>query len=91
LEKFSELVKSTISGNEINQDKLNEIVFWEREFLQLGLLPEIPAEITDLGTERMQAKRERDFQKSDELRDEITKKGYQIDDYPWGYGIWKKL
>jgi cysteinyl-tRNA synthetase len=44
----------------------------------------------ELAEERLKARAEKDFQKSDELRKEIDKLGFQIDDYPWGYGLWRK-
>ncbi len=29
------------------------------------------------------------YQKADEIRSQIQNLGYQIDDYPWGWGVWR--
>lgn len=55
----------------------------------LGLQPEkegdqIPQEIRDLVQARTQAKQERDYARADEIRDEIRKKGFSVDDTPQG-------
>ncbi len=52
-------------------------------------IEEIPAEITKLAEERQQARKSKDFKKSDELRDLIKSKGYSIDDTPNGIRIKK--
>lgn len=43
---------------------------------------EIPQEIIDLAAKRRQAKANKDYALSDKLRQEITQKGYQINDLP---------
>jgi len=48
---------------------------------------DIPSEIVSLAEQRKQAKTDKDFQKADELRDEITAKGYAIEDTSDGYTI----
>ena len=45
---------------------------------------EIPQEIMDLGKKREEARSAKDFAKSDQLRDKISKKGYQVEDTPAG-------
>ncbi len=47
----------------------------------------IPAEITALAEQRLQAKKQRDWQTADELRNKITAAGYQINDTSDGYTI----
>ena len=49
----------------------------------------IPAEITALAEERLQAKKQRNWQFADELRNKITAAGYQINDTVDGYSITK--
>ncbi len=49
----------------------------------------IPEEITKLTEEREQARRNKDFKKSDELRDKINSLGYEIKDNPGGPEISK--
>ncbi len=48
---------------------------------------EIPAEVEKLIKEREEARKSRDFKKSDELRDKINKLGYKIDDTKEGVKI----
>ena len=52
-------------------------------------LSEIPAEIKNLAQEREQARQQKDFQKSDDLRELIRKKGYEIKDEKEGYKVKK--
>ena len=64
----------------------------------LGLFPhgfptaseDIPQEIRDLAEARVEARKAKDFQKSDELRDTIAEKGYLIEDRPNGYRLRKQ-
>ncbi|MDD9954201.1 MAG: cysteine--tRNA ligase [Candidatus Woesearchaeota archaeon] len=51
---------------------------------------EIPEEITKLAEERETARKEKDWAKSDELRDTIAEKGYSIEDKKEGYILRKK-
>ena len=50
---------------------------------------EIPQEIIDLGQEREQARMNKDWEKSDALRDLIKRKGYEIKDTKEGVEIKK--
>ena len=47
----------------------------------------IPEEITKLAEEREKARKNKDFKKSDELRDKINSLGYEIEDAESGYKI----
>jgi cysteinyl-tRNA synthetase len=49
----------------------------------------IPKEITKLAEERKQARANKDFKKSDELRDKINFLGYEVKDFSEGYKISK--
>jgi cysteinyl-tRNA synthetase len=51
---------------------------------------EIPEEVKKLADERLEARKNKDFQKADELRKEIEKMGYLIEDLEDGCKI-KKL
>ncbi|MBC7406453.1 MAG: hypothetical protein H7230_03220 [Candidatus Parcubacteria bacterium] len=44
--------------------------------------------IETLAIQRQQAKEVKNWAEADRLRVEIAKLGYQVDDYPWGYGLW---
>jgi cysteinyl-tRNA synthetase len=50
----------------------------------------IPSEVQKLADERVSAKKSKDFKKSDELREQMKKLGYYVDDTPKGQLI-KKL
>ncbi len=50
---------------------------------------EIPEEIKKLAEERLEAKKSKNWKKSDELRDKIKAKGWQIEDNKEGYSISK--
>jgi len=49
----------------------------------------IPAEITTMAEQRLQAKQQRDWKTADDLRNKITAAGYQINDTADGYSITK--
>jgi cysteinyl-tRNA synthetase len=94
LEKFTAFVLETsneISNNQnLNKKNLQTIMFWEREFLSLGLLPTVPKTVLDIAVARFDAKIVGDYTQSDVLRQQILESGYQVDDYKWGWGIWKR-
>ena len=50
---------------------------------------EIPEEISKMAEEREVARKNKDFKKSDELREKINSLGYEIKDSPEGYKISK--
>ena len=51
---------------------------------------EIPAEITELANRRLEARKNRDFALADQLRNQITERGYLLEDTPNGPKITKK-
>ncbi|MFA6095036.1 MAG: cysteine--tRNA ligase [Candidatus Paceibacterota bacterium] len=51
---------------------------------------DIPTEIIALGTERVGFRIAKDWKKSDEIRDEIEKLGYNVRDYPDGTSVIEK-
>lgn len=84
-----ELITETnkaIAKNKLTQeDAKNILSLWERINRVLGLKIEerkieIPKEIIDLAEERKTAKENKDFEKSDEIRKKIEKKGFSIKD-----------
>jgi cysteinyl-tRNA synthetase len=94
LEKYEDLINETSNAikttDAVNANNYTTLKYWEKVFLKLDLFPIIPKKVTFLANQRNQAKLDRDFEKSDELRDKISELGYQIDDYTWGFGLWKK-
>ena len=49
---------------------------------------QITDKIYNLAKERNYYKIDKMWTKADELRSQIQKLGFQIDDYPWGWGVW---
>jgi cysteinyl-tRNA synthetase len=94
LEKYEELVNETSNAikttDSVNANNYTTLKYWEKAFLRLDLFPIIPKKVNQLAKQRIEAKNQKDFQKSDEIRDEILKLGYQVDDYTWGYGLWTR-
>jgi cysteinyl-tRNA synthetase len=76
--KDAEEVKSTL----LKFDSVLGVMDYKKE--------EIPAEIKSLAEERLNARKEKNWKRSDELREEIKKKGFTMDDKPDGY-ILKRL
>lgn len=88
-----ELITET---NRLNPANKKEILgLWERmnKVFALNISKEeaeIPEEIKKLAKERTEAKKIKDFQKADELRNIIDKKGFLVEDTKEGYKIKKK-
>ncbi len=87
--RTSRLVNIIASEKTLNLHEYRQLLKLDKEFLKLNLFPNIPEEISSIGVARWNAKKDSDYQLSDELRNLALSKGYQIDDYGWGYGIWK--
>lgn len=84
-------VTTEISKNQtLNPKNLGALNYFEKEFLNLNLNPDIGMEIFELAEKRQQAKEQKDYPKSDQIRNEILALGFQIDDYNWGFGLWAK-
>jgi cysteinyl-tRNA synthetase len=60
----------------------------DSELYKLNLFPTIPENVITLGNARQTAKENKDFATADKLRGEIASLGWQVDDYPWGFGLW---
>ncbi len=60
------------------------------DFTKDGPLYEIPAEVQKLADEREQARKDKDFAKSDELRKQIEDAGFEVKDTPGGPAVTKK-
>jgi cysteinyl-tRNA synthetase len=83
-----------ISDNQLsNEDKKTTLLDFDRVLgLNLHTPPELTVtdEVRALIEEREQARQNKDFAKSDELRDKIKELGFEIEDKPEGYKV-KKL
>ncbi|QQS23337.1 class I tRNA ligase family protein [bacterium] len=75
-----------------HQNKDNLLSYDQVLGLSLGDKPhvEIPEAVQELLTQRQQARDNKDFSKSDELRDEIAKHGFEVKDTSTGQQITKK-
>ena len=76
-----------------NHDKYFLVLEFDKVFgFEFGNLKEekIPAELKKLAEERLKARQEKDWAKSDKLRDKINSLGYDIGDTKEGYELKKK-
>ncbi len=94
---FGKLINKRFARGELNAAEAREvlekielvdgvlrIVDWEKMPLALDNLPQ---KVQELVTARYRARKEKDFSKADELREEINQKGYQVEDTPYGSKI----
>jgi len=85
-----EVLKSEIK----DEEKLATVLDFDKVFgLDLaGVLKEedLPADVKELAEKRERARKEKNFQESDRLRDEIEKQGYMVEDTKDGQRISKK-
>jgi cysteinyl-tRNA synthetase len=58
--------------------------------LNLFIIDTIPQEVTELATKRQQARQDKNYDLSDQLRDQINQLGYIVKDTPQGFEITKK-
>ena len=89
--KLQDLSKK-VNNQELNQAEKEEIKVlqeFEESILELDLFPTAGAKIKELAEQRQEFKNQKDWQKADEIRSEIQKLGWQIDDYAWGFGLWQ--
>lgn len=82
-----------LKGDLSAKEKIGLVAKWDKVF-GLDLLEikkeEIPAEVSELAKERANARKEKSWQKSDELRDKISGLGYEVLDTENGFEIRKK-
>lgn len=84
-----ELLKSDLAAEE----KLTTVFDFDRvlglNLSQVGRIEPLPAAIEKMVADRIQARQDRDFARSDELRDAIQAQGYVIQDTPEGMKVFK--
>ena len=93
LEVYTQLLNSVVnlvqSENILFQNDYNLLQRFDSELLKLNLFySSVPKEVYNLARSRQKAKDNKDYQLSDQLRQEILAIGYQVDDYKWGWGLW---
>lgn len=84
---------SMLKSNIPSLDKLDLLYDFDEVFglkLREAVEEKIPDEIVKLSNEREMARKVKNFKKSDELRDKISKLGYIIEDLDKGFKIIKK-
>jgi len=89
-------VNVLMDANELSEAGAKAVVAAIREVDQIfGCIfmeaEQIPVKVTELVTEREKARAEKDFARSDELRDELLELGFIVEDGPAGPVIKKKL
>lgn len=93
------IVWDIVKNNEYSVDIYNLIIDFDKvlglslensvkEYKDISFTEiEVPQEIKDLAEKRLQAKKEKNYVLADNLRNEITQKGYNLIDTPQGYKI----
>ncbi len=84
-----------LSNNSLSSQSAQEILsFWQKINLVFGFIlqgqAQIPKEIQQIAEDRQKARQQKDFQKSDQLRDLLEQKGFLIEDSGEGYKIRSK-
>ncbi len=89
-------INKLMDSETLNQSDLELLkISWKKIITDLGLKFEakkstqIPAEIINLAKERELARKNKDFQKADEIRENILEKGYLLKDTSEGYSLSK--
>ena len=94
IEKYNQFVTDKVNQTQVEKsifyEEIDLVADFDKHLLRLQLFFSYKdiSEIINLGTKRQKAKLEKNYQKADEIRTEIQKLGWQIDDYPWGWGVW---
>ena len=92
LSQYSQFLESLI--NKITKEQiLTDIDFelielFDKEVLKLKIIENPSQGAVELAKNRQIAKADKDWSEADSIRQQISQLGYQIDDYPWGYGLW---
>jgi cysteinyl-tRNA synthetase len=88
LEKYQALLSQAGANRDTNLATI--LAIFDHKILSLDLFPKLPTKLVTLANQREMARKQKNFTQADALRAQISRLGWQIDDYPWGYGLWKK-
>lgn len=68
----------------------NLLILFDKDLLQLEVVAGelMLPELQNLAKKRQKFKETKNWTKADEIRSQIQKQGWQIDDYVWGFGLW---
>jgi cysteinyl-tRNA synthetase len=97
LELFAELIlkqsDNITRNNQVNIEIVNTLKEFDLKFFKLELFIQeiIPKSILEKAELRWQKRLAKEWAICDTLRLELSKEGWQTDDYKWGFGIWKNL
>lgn len=84
-------VQEVLKSDLTDQDKLATVLDFDQVYGlkldQAGQKVEVPAEVKDLLVQRQKAREEKDWDKSDQLRDQIKELGYNVKDTDQGQVI----
>ena len=83
------VVWEVVRDGKISKEGKFKFIKWaDHKLLDLGLfdcdLKEIPADVSKLAEKRDQAKKSKDYKLADEIREQILKKGYRVEDVEGG-------
>ncbi len=93
LELFQKELTDTVTSlnnKEVRHFVINSLYKLDKIVLKLNIFQVVPNEYQQLAKLRIEEKNNKDYQKADVIRDELSTQGYIIDDYTWGTGLWKK-
>ena len=93
LELFQKILTDTVTNitkGEIDQKTVNSLFRIDSTIFKLNIFQPISQINHNLLLNRQEAKNNKNYQLSDEIRDELIANGYVVDDYKWGSGLWKK-
>lgn len=90
--KLLAIIQSSL--NNVNENTYAIITFFENNFLKLWLFEEqekveIPSEVQELAQKRREAKKNKDWNTADSLRDQLTSLWWKILDRPDGFDLEK--
>jgi cysteinyl-tRNA synthetase len=91
--KALQVLQSLIKDEKVSGKAKLELIKKMDDVFGLDLLKreklEIPAEVKKLAQERFEAKKNKDFQKADQIREKINKLGFAVNDKPEGFDLQK--
>jgi cysteinyl-tRNA synthetase len=94
LEQYEQIVTSEsdniTKNNSVNTDIYQLLKDFDQNFFKLDLFySSYNPIIIEKAQQRQIEKQNKNWTESDKLRNEILMQNWQIDDYKWGYGLWK--
>jgi cysteinyl-tRNA synthetase len=91
--KLTDLLTVIIKNNSLTNQELKTfktLLIFDQEVLNLNLVYIPTKNQLEQVSLRQEAKSNKDYQKSDSLRDELISQNIVVDDYNWGTALWHK-